>query len=761
MIDFKILNAAGTNDRVLKEIFTTRGLTDQQMAGMSKEALDIHGRRTKTRQFFENRIRARCQAGTSRNMRDYKRNAAADMAWDGPPIVKDMFPFLKYAQNNMGKVEVNQTFADLTDASRYTDTEGGGNPTVNLPKFVQVHANLVRHFVTRRLAGQSNKYTNLSPWYNYDSRSTDQVGKLRADAVSQRMDIMADDFGHRHHDVQCFRDAFLYSNCIDFVRSPWEQVKEWKLKPTDNAFVEEGKPEWEEGIQREGVLWVNPHPSRVFYDPSHPVSSINHDNGVTFLGHWDIVTYDQVSNNSMFWNKTSVQHSTYLWNTFNQNSDFFDTYFGTITPPELVKEEQKDPAGANDRVNEIGKYSGLKEDEPIMLMQYFEKLIPKEHNMGDYPYPIWVRFITAGDNTVVHAEFMPSRPAAFLTYNDSDSRYDNISFAHELMPYQDAMNNLLNAMVSLIEIECAKIYLVDKDALDADVLTSLRSKMEGKEWAATPTVVEVSRSKLTELGVDIDKVVTVAENRASQQTLDSIIKAMANLMQLVERMIAMSPAEMGQPAPREISATEVTMMAQSTTTVFSFISDGIDTFREAKKIVQYESLIACGEQTMVVPVINRYTADVIEQAGFKIYGDINVSEVSREIQTITGKVQNLQHTFVFTSRDGAERPQNVKAGQNLVQLLQILAGDPEIRQALGKERLYSLINEIGRMSGAKFDIKLEPGEENAFPPPPQEGQPPPPENQQPQGPESALGVNPQQMQEATAAVQSQGRRVTQ
>lgn len=707
MIDFEILKEFGTTDQRLKEIFTAQPLDEHQREGVSDEDIKAHAKLIKTREYFQSRIRSRMQEGVSRNMAEYKLNAAADIAWDGPPIQKDMIPLLKYAQDNMGKVEATQEFTALEEGNRYVKHESG-NVVLNIPKFVTVHVNLVRHFITRRLAGQSNKYTNLYPFYSYDSRSTDAVGKLRADATSQRMDVMADEYGHRHHDVQCYRDAFLYSHTVDFVRSAWEQDKHWRKK-------EGATNDKEQYVEREGVSWVNPHPSRVIYDDAYPLSSINWDIGCKYLGYWDVVRYGEVNSNSAFWNKGSVKHSTFLWSIYSQNAGFFTQYFGTIKAPEMMRNNEKDPAGGNDRTNQIGARVGIEEDSPVLLLQYFEKVVPKDHNIGDYPYPVWIRFIVAGDDTIVHAEIMPSRPAAFLTYNDSDSRADNASFAHELMPHQDAMNNLWNALQALIEAECVKVFLINKDVLDPEVREIVRKKLEGKDWAS-PVAVEISNSKLQELGVDFNKVFTIAETRASQQTLESILRAMAQLIGLVEKLIAMSPAEMGQPAPREISATEVTQIAQTTTTVFSFISDGIDFFREAKKRIQYESLIACGEQKLIVPVINRYTDDVIKAAGFEVYEGMD----TRGQQTIVGTVDKLRHTMIFSSRDGAERPQNVKAAQSLVQLLQLLAGDPQIRGELGKERLFELINEIGRLTGAKFDIKLQADERNDFGVPPQQ-----------------------------------------
>ena len=234
MIDFAILNKFGTSDATLKKIFTATELDEDQAKTRTEDELKDHSRHLATKKFFEERIRNRMQEGITRSMKTYKRYAAADIAWDGAPIQKDLMPLLKYAQGQMDKVELTPEFIGGGDEKRYVDDENG-QKTLNPAKFVQVNANLVRHFITRRLASQSNKFTNLSPFYAYDSRSTDQVGKLRADAVSQRMEIMADEYGHRNHDTQCMRDTFLYSSCVDFVQCAWEQDKHWRRKDPTGA----------------------------------------------------------------------------------------------------------------------------------------------------------------------------------------------------------------------------------------------------------------------------------------------------------------------------------------------------------------------------------------------------------------------------------------------------------------------------------------------------------------------------------------------
>ena len=133
--------------------------------------------------------------------------------------------------------------------------------------------NMVRSLVTRRLAAQSSKYSNLYPFYKYEPRGNRPVDKLKADVLSQRVDIMADDYGYRNHDIQVLRNALLYAQSIDFVAAKWDI--QYSI---DGASYDKENKEWinvKTSIDKEGLQWVTPHPLRAFYDTSAPVSAIN------------------------------------------------------------------------------------------------------------------------------------------------------------------------------------------------------------------------------------------------------------------------------------------------------------------------------------------------------------------------------------------------------------------------------------------------------------------------------------------------------
>lgn len=706
-IDTEILDHCGSTQERLKEIFTAKpcdesakdypDLTDEQRKKKTDDYV--------TRKKFETMLGDRLMEQINFSMRNYNIYAAVDLAWDSTPINKTTYPLMLYAQGKLDLAGCCGALSGLSNSERYLQRNAKKEITgINLPKFLEVNINLIRSFITRRLAAQTNKYNNLYPFYKYESRSTGLVGKLRADVVSQRMDIMADQFDYRHHDTQVYRDTFLYGHCVDFMRCAWEKEVQWVKQEVPEALeTDEVTPR--SIVAKEGLAFVNPHPTRVFWDNAYPLASINTDTGCEYIGFWDVQRYGDIEGNPMYWNRADLAFSSNVVTLFSTYASYFSTYYCTIRPPQAVS----DLSGLNDRKNNIGIYSGQTKDTSILLTNFFVKIKPKEWGVGDYPYPVWLRCLLAGENTVIHAEFMPTTPAAYCGLNENDNRQVNISVAHELMSYQDQMTNLQSYLLQCILSDNIKVLVVDTDvASSPEVITAFRDQIKGRDYNAQAVILEVSRAKLLELNMDPAKVVSLVETKCT--SIDIIFRAMIQLVQMVERLMALSPQEQGQPAPREISATETNLIAGTTESVFAFISDAFDEYRAAKKRICYEAYMARGTDRIRVPVINRYTEDVIKKAGFDVVPDemedlTDATTLARR-HTIIGSKTNLLHDFIFTSRDGAERSSNAQSANTLVQLLSILQ-NPMIAEAIGKEKLYEIVNEIFRMSGSGLDLKLE------------------------------------------------------
>jgi hypothetical protein len=702
MISFDALKSVGTTNERLKEIFTAHPFAPSDT--VSEEEKKEKDKLVELRKKFEDRINTRLMENINHSLRNYQFYSAVDLAWEPPPLAQKIHPLVLYAQNRIDVASCANQLTALKCADEFVKKDEKGNITgIDAPRFFDVSINLVRSMITRRLAAQSNKYNNLFPYFKYESRSTSQVGKLRADIMSQRTDIMADQFDYRHHDTQVYRDGLMYGHSVDFIRCAWERDIQWA--PKQQAPGDTSEPKFEAVVTREGLAWVTPHPSRVFWDNAHPLPSLNSDSGCSYIGFWDVMRFGDINSNPAYWNRTEIGYNQVYLSLFATYSQYWNQYYTTIKPP--APAGFADATSGNDRQSQIGVYSGEQNDTSVVYANYYEKLVPSEWGFGSYPYPVWVRFIVAGWNTVIYAEILPSSAGAVLSYNERDDRQVNLGVGHELLSWQDHVTNLVSYLLLALSGDNHKVLVLDIDALSPEQLTEFRKRAEGKNWRSETTVLEVSRQKLDALGIKLETVVQLIETRSSAQ-ITMIFDAILRMMSLMERIMALSPQEQGQPAPREISATETNLIAGTTESVYNFISDAIDEFRAAKKRIIYDSYMAFGEQNFKVPVVGRYDPATITKAGLQV-GDMDEAEASQEFGRYTGTIigakKNLEHDYIFTSRDGSERASNNQAAQSLGELLKSILPIPAVQETMTKNQMAGIINEMARLSGA-FDLKL-------------------------------------------------------
>ena len=723
MIDLQVLEAYGSNKGRLKEVFTAdttkiieskRGESKEEkqarLANNRQVTRDIQVRKT-----FENKWMGRIDEGITQSLRQWRIYAAVDLAFDSSPITKVTLPLMQYAQGRIDTERCAQMLEGTKNGANYVKrTKDGKVESIDLPTFVETNINLVRSIILRRWSAQKNIFNELWPYDSYEPRSTGLVAKLRADVLSQRMDIMADQFGHREHDAQVALDGFLYAYSVDFARTAWEVEKQWeRAKWSDNPR------DVEEKIVKEGLGFFNPHPSRVFWDNAYPLVSLNSDTGCKFIGFWDVVRYSEIDDNPDYFNKRVVGWTGKFWGDggiVTAARDYFTNYGYTILPPWTG---EFDLSRVNDRVSNISFYQPNQRDASVFKTEYFEKFVPKDYGIGDYPYEVWARFVVASDNTCIYAEFYPSTPGAVLKINTRDSRQVSPSMAMDIMPFQDALTNLVTHLLLVCKAELFKVFGVNTDVVDSKDVQRIIEILKGESWSSAPLVVPFSLAKLRDAGVATQAGITpltVSETKQSQ-TINTIFEAIIKLVSLCERLLALSPAEQGQPAPREITATEVTEISATTSSIYSSISDDWNEFKAAKKRIKYESLVSCSEGDVVCPVKDRYPTAVILKAGFKPKDDEDEDhEGDVKRRTVYGSARFLVHDYIFTSRDGTERRVNTQAANTLVQLVSQVLSVPAITQAMGKAKLYEIFNEIFRLSGAGIDLNLsvKPGEDDSL-----------------------------------------------
>ena len=707
----KILDHFNCTSERLRDIFTCTDVEDPDHA---------------LREKWEEEIQRHVHEGIDWSCKNARIYQAVDLAWDSNPINKATIPLMLYAQGKIDMKACGTQLDELKCAEDFTEYDAEGEITsISLPRLYEISVNLVKSYLTRRVAAQSARFNNLWPYFKYDPRGTYTADKLRGDVLSQRVEIMADQYGYRHFFDQTIRDMFLYGYSLAFPASAWDRQVEFYEDPKASAF-DDGETKIKSRVLREGVEFVNPHPTRHFYDISKPLSQINTDTGPDWLGYWDVVRFRDIKQDPGYWNRDKIKYSSSLLDTFNLHRALFNYYYCHIDVnfPSAAAQTGADADTfplLNERVANIGKSPGTytkdQEDDAVFLTQYYRKVNPKRDGFGDYQGDVWVRLVVASDATVVFGEFLPSIPAIYGGINQNDSRLVNTSMAHELMPFQDQLSNILSQILLNMKAGLTQIWMINQDVLSEDMREYIKESLRGRNYYEEPKALLYSARKASDLGIDTKKVVEIVQVSMAEK-INEGFRAIVSLLQVVERLMILSPTELGQPLKSESTATEVQELSNTTETIYSYISNGIDEQRSGAKKLIYESLLSHGTEDLEVPVLKRYTRGTIESAGFEVDSPEDATgEDLPAHYTVMGALTDLKHDYVFSSRDGAERQSNPMIAQTLTQLLGQLISVPELVQAIGKNRIFEMINEIFRTSGTGFDlnIELEDGESEELP----------------------------------------------
>jgi hypothetical protein len=725
LIDVDILKKMGSTRARIKQVFTAQAGTPD------------HAHRVA----FEEKLMSRIHEGAQWGLKNYQYFYAADLSWNGNIINKEVVPISLFAQGKLSLKECASSLKDLSPQTlaKFAKMDEAGNPiSIDFPAFHKIVVGLTRSVVTRRTAAITNKYVKNYPFYEYEPMSTSYVANLKADVLSQRIEMIVNGYGYRHDLAQSVRDMLLYGYSVEFPECAWDKQETLrKVRVSNELLATEAGDEFEveKYVAREGIPFKRVHPTRMFYDMAYPLAGVNTDTGPSYIGHWNLVPYRTVSNNKDFFNRETILYDTSFASKLVGYRDYFAIYSADSPINFPARADNIDIASSNDRDRAAGVY-GTREndaDTSILLTEYFERVIPKDVGLGDYDCPVWLRLVVASDNTVVFGEFIPYCPAVYYGYNNNDGKILNPSFALEAAPFEDQMNNMLMNLLYSQRAALIKIISLDISQIkDPAHIQKIRDIVSGDALAAGPLLIEHQGEQTVDLGQDPRRIVEISESR-EVSTPAQYFNSIAQLLSIAERILGVSANEFGQSEQREISATESANISGVVQTSLSFMSLGVDEAIAAKKKILYEATMAMAETRVKVPVAGRYSATTIAAAGFEEVTDIDegagkeenyLSDTPRRV-TVLGDKDAVEFDYYFTVRDGSERPSNTKAAEVMVLMLQQLAQIPGVIQSMGMEGLYEFLNAILRASGMGVDIrfKMQEGQPDALPVPPEAGGP--------------------------------------
>lgn len=724
-VDYKVLDSYGTTERALRLLFTIPSVGSELTADhkkyigeqikkreedgvaqdTQKEELRYAANMRRLRDKWEKRICSRISEGRLRNFKTYRWHYAADLAWDGP-VFADQVPLMLYAQ---GRIDVTDCAQQLQKtlgkeaAKEYIefDKDKGIKPVgVNASRLGENVINLVRPYITRRKAALSNQFNDLYPWLNYEPRNRTMAGKIRAAVTTQRIEQVVDSRGMRHDFTQWVHKMLLHTGQWVFVSEPWLVEKASRMNAAN-------KPE--SYVVSEGPILAHPHPTRTFYDRAHPPSGINYDKGISYCGYWDMVRYRDIKDNPSYFNAANIKYSTDHEEEFRSYRDFFKAYYSDENQIKFVP-DRTDPLNSmrNDRQSTSGLYAEDDDDCSIFFSNYYERIIPKDVGAGTYPYPVWVKLTVINDKTVVRARIMPSRPAFYFGHNEDDSRDQNVAMAHEIMPFQDQAQELLGQLYYLLRLEQLLMLAIDTDLIpDKDMRDNIRKYLQGNRARPEAMYMEWSGTKIREVQKTQAKQPFEFIKSSVQPQIKATLEGIGTTMNMLEKILMMSPQELGQFVTKETNATEVTSVNKTTNALYSFIAEGPDEARAALKVILYESLMALGEDSVPTAVVAQFPPESILEAGFEMVEEIK-GEREPEAFVVKGLKKAMAHDFIYNSRDGSERSVSVEASKTLYQFVTQIMANQALLQLFGWKQIADMITEVFRLSGSPFVIKMPP-----------------------------------------------------
>lgn len=737
MIDFDVLRYFGTSNEQLRTFFTAKEGPDAIKA-----------------QKFSKWLAQLIQQGRSHSLRYYRFYASADLMWDGPPILQSNVPLTAYAQGKIDLVACERDLNTLGCKDKFIETvppkDKGGEPTkrVNIQKLEEVCVSIGRSYISRRVDAQCNKYNNLTPSFKYDPRDRSLVGRCRGEAMSEYADIMAEGYGYKHLQRQAIRGMLVYSRNLMFPACSWDSDVQIVRMPDDYEGDDTIQPEVppEEGtkklklkskIVREGVPMAVVHPSKILYDTSSPLASLNTDTGCSWVGYWDVKRFGDIERNPAYFNKDRIPWSSTAGSVLANNRGYFDLLYAgqsinlptpapEVPPPEAGTPGQPvagpvkvDVAAQNDRTANIGSfYTSADSEKGIFETVLRVKIVPRDWGMGNYPHPVWLNTHVASDDTVIFAEWMPSLPAIYWGHNEDDAKMVNLGQMHEMMPWQDQLSNIMSNLLMVMKRTLVQVFLLNTDVLDKETCDAVIASLKGDGIYQSPKAIPFSMAKLMKLSLangsknslDASAVFSiVAPEQRDAEYINNAFKAVVQILALVERLMMLSPQEQAQAAPREVSATEVAAIESTTQVKFNAISESIDEARAAWKRIIFESGQAMGSDEVELAVTQTFSEATITKAGFKVKDDGDeAGAVAKEGRTIIGSKSALVHNYAFSSRDGGNRITDAQSANTLVTLLNSVL--PVIGpEAIGRKRIFEIFNEIFRRLGV-YDLRLELGE---------------------------------------------------
>lgn len=394
---------------------------------------------------------------------------------------------------------------------------------------------------------------------------------------------------------------------------------------------------------------------------------------------------------------------------FDVKSDFLEEVFPCqMSFPENISEGGG--AGALDRQTDAYRsYSQGDFNTATLVTEHFQKIVPKDNGLGDYEHPVWFRFVMASDSAVIWAEPLAFDRLPVYAFDADFNRARFRSLVLEIMPFQDHVGNLMTQWIAAVKENLINPIFVDKEKLPAEALNQLQNlgfkNIGGRQFFPFSST-ENYRFK-------VDQKEAFYSPQLTRHNTAEIAQTVEGVLNMLDRVMQLSPQEIGQAASHEQTAEETKVISQNTSTRVTFTGSFIDDGDYAKKVMLYDAMMAYADDDITVGISSAFASTeaelkkLMDEVGLTIQDDSTYDSNDPDaMRTVKAKKSALQLESFASTRDASERIDNPAVADAMSKIFLAVANNPVLIQSIGAIQLVELLNQIIVTAGLPKEFRL-------------------------------------------------------
>lgn len=635
-------------------------------------------------------ISNRIKDGTTLSLKEWRAYHAIDLAYETP--FNQTTPTLVHhiASQHLTAAQTMDALKDWGLAKEElfipVPTE---DPTVtqwmlNFPLFFQVGIPLVKAYSTMRLANLFNQ-RNTNPLLLYQPLTMSDHDQVLCEIVTDMVNKVSTWYGYPAVLRQILQQVVKYGTALAFPREEWDCQKQL-------VTGEDG--EEKEVITKEGIRYFIPHPTRMGFDLKYPLTSLNTDTGTEFAFAWNIAGYGEILDNRLYWNRRKIFCGT---NWFQ--APWIGNYFQEVFPCRMKFPNRTGTWDTFTREDKAGWYNSGDRDQAVFKVEYFQKLIPKQFGLAEYDHPVWHRFTVAGDDTIIWAAPCAYTPAWFMGWDYDENASRNSSMALECIPWQDTLGNILSQMILTAKQNLMNVVFYDNQQIDKEDIRRLENKGERKYRE----MVFIGFDSLAKRMAQQSPQGAFFPVKFDKQGIQELLQLIPTVLNIMERVLGITAQEAGSAASHQQSKEEVERTGEAgqnrVALTFSYVDEGLDAWKRQQfdANMAYRNSEITAQVSTDIPDLDH----VLKDLGFTI------TQRGEDKIVVNGKKSKLLRLESFArTGEGALVNSNKEAGQILLQVVQVVSAQEDLKQKIGAKNLLALVEFSAKLLGAPRDFRL-------------------------------------------------------